>query len=396
MLKDKLFAKYDSDYPVKLLQDLIAIPSETPNGNVIGIIKRLEAEMKSLGFDTRVVGPRPEKPSLIAEYNKDATGPAVVLYAHADCAGIDADLHLWKHDPYGGEIENGIVYGNGAADAKSGIAQLIAACKTIIDSELPLNGKLIFMATADGEIGDLEGAKWLYENNLIPKADYGINADASNLKIQHVFRGRTFWQFDVEGIVCHSNSPHRGVNAISKMNKVVTAIENLEFSYKPHPTIPAPTKTFTRIDGGLKHNSLPGHCMAILDARLVPGMTIAGINKEMEDCLDKLRAEDPELKVTLKLMEFGAREVISFPEDCRIVVEANKAYEELTGKKPDNGSGAGSAGCIMYFGELGIPSIFFGPANLLTAHQPDEHCGIEELHIATKVTALAVANIIAG
>ncbi len=394
MLKEKLFANYDEYYPIKLLQDLIAIPSETPNGDVIAIIARLEQEMKSLGFETKVVGKRPEKPNLIAEYNKEGKGPAVVLFAHADCAGIEGDAYLWKTDPYGGEIIDGVVYGNGAADAKSGIAQLIAAAKTIIESKLPMDGRLIFIASADGEIGDFEGAKWLYEENLIPKADFGINADASNLRIQYTFRGRTFWKFVTKGIVCHSNSPHNGVNAVSKMIKVMRAIEDGPFEFTPHPTMPNPTRTWTKVDGGVKHNSLPGRCEAILDLRLVPGMTIAGCQKEMEGILDELRAEDPQLDVSFGLMEFGAREVIAFDDDCRIVTEANKAFTELTGEQPDNTSGPGSAGCIMYFGELGIPCIFFGPANLETAHQPDECCPIDKLHVATKVTALAVANII--
>jgi len=396
MLKEKLFANYDSNYPVKILQDLIAIPSETPPGNVVDIINRLEKEMRSLGFDTKIVKKKPEKPNLIAELNKGADGPTVALFAHADCAAIDADRYLWKTDPYGGEIINGNVYGNGAADAKSGIAQLIGACKTIIDSKIPLKGNIIFIASADGEVGDLEGAKWMYENNLIPKADFGINADASNLKIQYVYRGRAFFEIIVEGKVCHSNSPQNGINAISKMNKVVTAIEEATLTYTPHPSVPASTKTFTKIDGGIKHNSLPGLCRAILDVRLVPGQTIDGVKKELEDVLDQLRAVDPDLKVELKLMEFGAREVIAFPSDCTIVTEANKAFKEITGEKPDNDSGPGSAGCIMYFGLLGIPSIFFGPANLEAAHQPDEYCNIDKLNIATKVTALTVANIVAG
>ncbi|HWQ78520.1 MAG TPA: M20/M25/M40 family metallo-hydrolase [Anaerovoracaceae bacterium] len=394
MLQDVLFKNYDEEYTVKLLQELISIPSETPHGDVVAIIARLEAEMKSLGFDTKVVSKNPSKPNLIAEYNKQGKGPALVLYAHADCAAIEGDAHLWQTNPYGGDIIDGVIYGNGAADAKSGIAQLIAASKAIIDSGLPLDGRLLFIASADGEIGDLEGAKWMYEEGLIPKADFGINADASCLRIQYTFRGRTFWKFTTKGIVCHSNSPQNGVNAVSKMIKVMAAIEQGPFAFTSHPTMPDPTRTWTRVDGGVKHNSLPGRCEAILDLRLIPGMTIAKAGEEMEQILDKLRAEDPRLDVKMELMEFGAREVIAFPSDCRIVEEANKAFQEVTGQAPDNTSGPGSAGCIMYFGELGIPSIFFGPANLETAHQPDECCSIDKLHIATKVTALTVANII--
>ncbi|WP_258358735.1 M20 family metallopeptidase [Moorella sulfitireducens] len=396
MLKDKLLAAYDKEYPIMLLKELIAIPSETPPGEIVAIIKRIETEMRELGFKTEIVAKRPEKPNVIATLNPDSPGPTVVLYAHADCASIgEENKNLWTMDPYGGEIKDGKIFGNGAADAKSGIAQLIGACKTIIDSKIPLKGKIIFIASADGEKGDLEGAKWMYENGLLPKADFGINADASNLRIQHIFRGRAFYTLTVEGKVAHSNTPQLGINAISKMAKVIKAIDDARLSFKPHPIIPDSTKTFTTIQGGTKPNSMPARCQATLDVRLVPGQTIAGVTAELEAILDKLRDEDPELKVKLELMEFGAREVIEFPSDCRIVKEANRAFEEITGQKADNGAGPGSAGCIMYFANLGIPSIFFGPARLETAHQPDEFCSIENLDIATKVTALTVARIVA-
>lgn len=393
-LKERLDA-FHSEYPLKLLKELIAIPSETPPGDVRAIMAKIGQELKAMGFETEVVAKKPEKPNVIGTLNAGSTGPTVVLYAHADCAAVsEENLRYWKTDPYGGEIRDGFMYGNGAADAKSGIAALMGACKAIIDAKIPLAGKIIFIATADGEVGDTDGAKWMYENGLIPKADFGINGDGSNLEIQHIFRGRAFFSLSVEGKVAHSNSPWLGINAISKMAKVIQTLDATTLTYTPHPVVPRSSMTVTTISGGTKHNSLPGSCHATLDVRLVPGQTIAGVQAELEGVLDRLRAEDPDLKVTLQLMEFGAREVVEFPADCRIVVEAGRAFEEITGRKASYGAGFGSTGCIDYFAKLGIPSLFFGPANIKDAHQPDERCSVENLDIAARVAALAVALIV--
>ncbi len=394
-LKDRLLSLSGDDYSLRILKDLIAIPSETPPGDVREIIARLEREMRDLGLETQVIAKVPEKPNLIATLNPQGTGPSVALYAHADCASIgEENRGFWTTDPYGGEIRDGKMYGNGAADAKSGVAQLVGACRAIVQAGVPLEGKLLFIATADGEVGDLEGAKWLFENGLLPRADYGINADASDLEIQHVFRGRAFYNLTVEGKVAHSNTPWLGINAISKMARVIQVLDSTELTYKPHPVIPRSSMAVTSISGGTKHNSLPGWCRATLDVRLVPGQTIESVTAELKSIVDRLQAEDPELKASVELMEFGAREVLEFPADGRMVQEAARAFREVTGREPSFRAGHGSAGCIAYFAQQGMQSIFLGPANLKNAHQPDEFCDIEKLRIATQVTALAVARIV--
>ena len=395
MAKERLLAAAGGDYSLQLLKELIRTPSETPPGDVREIIALAEREMRKIGFDTRILAKVPEKPNLIATLSGDGSGPTVVLYSHADCASIGEENRVfWTVDPLGAEIRDGKIYGNGAADAKSAMAALMGACKAIVDARIPLKGKLIFMATADGEVGDFEGAKWLHENGLIPKADYGVNGDASDLNIQHVWRGRAFFTITVEGKVAHSNTPHLGINAISKMAKVVQALDNFKLTYTPHPIVPDSSMTVTMISGGTKHNSLPGFCRATLDVRTVPGQTIRGAQEEIQALFSRMMAEDPDLKVSIELMEFGARETLAFPSDIRIVREFDQAFREVTGEEPRHRAGHGSAGCISYFAEEGIPSIFFGPANLLTAHQPDEHCPIDNLVIATKVAALAVARIV--
>ncbi len=393
-LKERIEAAHDV-YTLELLKDLIRTPSETPPGDVRAIIARLEREMKSLGFETQVLSRKPEKPNLIATKDFGGDGPTIVLYSHADCANIgDDNRGLWTADPHGAEIRDGNIYGNGAADAKSALASLIGACKILNDVRPSMQGKIIVMATADGEVGDTDGAKWMYENGLIPKADFGINGDASNLEVQHVFRGRLFYDIEVEGKVSHSNSPHLGINAISKMAQVIVALDNYKLKFTPHPSVPDSSKTITVINGGTKHNSLPGVCRAVLDARMVPGQTIASVTKELEDFLAGLMAKDPDLKVRIKLKEFGAREVCVVPADSPVVVETSRAFEEITGRKATHLSGPGSTGCVDYFVKLGIPSIFWGPANLYTAHQPDEHCPVDNLAVTTKVSALAIARLL--
>ena len=395
-LKERIDAAYD-DHTLNLLKALIAIPSETPPGNVAEIVGRVESEMRSLGFDTRILAKKPEKPNLVATRDFGGDGPTIAIYSHADCANVgEENRGFWTTDPYGGEIRDGKMYGNGAADAKSGLAALVGACKLLKDLRPPMRGKVILMATADGEVGDTDGAKWMYENGLIPKADFGINGDASNLEVQHVFRGRIFYDLTVEGKVAHSNSPHLGINAISKMAKVIQALDGHRLRFTPHRSVPDSSMAITTISGGTKHNSLPGWCRATLDVRIVPGQTIAGATRELEDFLAGLQAQDPDLKATVKLKEFGAREVCVVPAETPIVVETAKALEEITGRRASFRSGPGSTGCVMYFVDLGIPSIFFGPANLHDAHLPDECCSVENLGIATKTVALALARMLSA
>src|SRR5262245_55353779 len=109
----------------KLLADLIRCPSVTPTE--AGVLDVVEAALKPLGFTItrlRFEG-RGSYPVDNLFATRGTAGPHVLFNGHTDVVA-PGDRAAWTHDPFGAEIVDGVLYGRGAQDMKSGIACFIA------------------------------------------------------------------------------------------------------------------------------------------------------------------------------------------------------------------------------------------------------------------------------
>ena len=116
------------------------------------------------GQDGVVVEPAPGRQSVVYRVAGGEPGaPALMLLPHLDVVPVSEDG--WTHDPFGGEVVDGFVWGRGAIDMLNLTATMAAVFKRYLLGELPpLPGDLVFTATADEEAGSALGAAWLAEN----------------------------------------------------------------------------------------------------------------------------------------------------------------------------------------------------------------------------------------
>ena len=153
--------------PVALAQALIRCPSVTPKDE--GALDVLEAALKPLGFACHRLrfeqdGTRADRQSLCADRNAAArisASPATPTSCRR------ATRSLWRHDPFAREIENGTLYGRGAADMKSAIAAFVAAAARYLAGGKPLKGSISLLITGDEEGPAINGTPkmldWLKE-----------------------------------------------------------------------------------------------------------------------------------------------------------------------------------------------------------------------------------------
>ena len=168
------------DRAVQLLQEYLRIDTSNPPGNEL-----LAAEFFHRLFDEQripntVYTYAPGRANLYAVLKGDGSLRPLVLLNHTDV--VRAERKNWKVPPFSGEILDGEIYGRGALDMKDeGLLQamvmLIAARE-----KLPLKRDLVFLATADEEVGD-SGSTWIIENHpeLVREAEYLITEGGSNL-----------------------------------------------------------------------------------------------------------------------------------------------------------------------------------------------------------------------
>lgn len=147
--------------PSELLQELLRVRSVNPPGDEGGVASLLEGHLSGAGLKTEILESPEGRPSLIARLEGPADRPALVLLSHSDVVAVEEEH--WTHDPFGGEIDDGFIWGRGALDMK-GIAVMHAhSITTLAQSDRPVLREVILVMVADEEAGGKEGARWLIE-----------------------------------------------------------------------------------------------------------------------------------------------------------------------------------------------------------------------------------------
>lgn len=152
--------------PVEILQALIRFNTTNPPGEEAACIMYIRQLLEDAGVVTQICALDPARPNLLARIKGSGEAPPLLLYGHVDVVGTDKQV--WSRDPFGGEIEDGFVWGRGALDMKSGVAMLVSAFLRAHVCKLPLRGDLILAIVSDEEAGGEYGVSFLVEQH----ADY--------------------------------------------------------------------------------------------------------------------------------------------------------------------------------------------------------------------------------
>ncbi|MEM2936856.1 MAG: M20 family metallopeptidase, partial [Candidatus Bathyarchaeia archaeon] len=325
----------------------------------------------------------PSRPSVIGSLER-GRGPSLLWNGHMDVVPPGS---RWTVDPFSGEVRNGKIYGRGAADMKGALVAMLMAAKALTDSGAKLRGKLLLTAVSDEE------ALATGTRNLIEKgyaSDMAIVGEPSNLEICVSHKGGFGTYLATKGRTAHASRPEEGVNAITKMMKIVLALENFKvnLSKKEHPLLGHPTLSINLIEGGIKENMVPDLCKIYIDRRSIPGETQESWLRELNGVLDPLREGDKELEVNVSFRYPFACLPMETPINEKIVLILKNVVRRVLGREAViSGFGAFSDASFLR-NDAKIPTVIFGPGRLSQAHAPDEYVEIEQLMAATKIYAL--------
>ena len=162
------------DEEVRFLQELVRVPTDTPPGNNAPHAERtaellaamgLRAERHAVPEEQVRAGGLESLTNLIVRhrFGPEGSGPTIALNAHGD---VVPPGEGWTHDPYGGEIVDGRLYGRAAAVSKSDFATYTFALRAVEALGLPLKGAVELHFTYDEEFGGELGPGWLLDRGL--------------------------------------------------------------------------------------------------------------------------------------------------------------------------------------------------------------------------------------
>jgi len=370
------------DALISFARSLIRCPSRY--GEEGAVVELILAEMAALGFDRAW---RDENGSAVGVIETGRPGPTILLDGHCDTVGIAPGV-MWQHDPFGGDIEDGFIYGRGAADMKGSIAAMIHAAAGLNRSRL--KGRIAVSATVMEE--NLEGAALKAVMEAL-SPDFVVIGEATDLALNRGGRGRAEIHLETIGRPAHSSTPHLGRNAVLDMLAVVAAVERLPLGSDPFlgPAIMALTDIIS--DPYPAYSVIPSRCRVTYDRRLLPGETAEGVLGDLRGLAD-LAGRGINFRATIVQGEHTTYTGVRlagpkflpawvFGEDHPFVRMALAGLRSA-GLDPQLGAYRFCTNAAYSAGMAGVPTVGFGPGREEDAHVIDERVAVEDVLAAER------------
>jgi acetylornithine deacetylase/succinyl-diaminopimelate desuccinylase-like protein len=309
------------DEVVGLCRDLLTI--DTSNyGDGSGPGERKAAELvagllSEVGLDPVVLESAPGRSSVVARLSgQDRQRPALLVHGHLDV--VPARAQDWRVDPFAGEELDGCLWGRGAVDMKDMVAMILATVREMVRAGRRPARDLVLAFPADEEAGGTLGSHWLVRHH--PELFEGVSeavSEVGGFSVDLDGRRTYLVQTAEKGIawlrlVAHGRAGHGSQinddNAVTRLCRAVAAVGDHRWPVEVTPTVrafldgvseitgrPLPpddpdalvaalgttarfvgatlanTSNPTVLEGGYKHNVIPGTASALVDCRFLPG-----------------------------------------------------------------------------------------------------------------------------
>ncbi len=319
-------------------------------------------------------------------------GPVLLFDGHMDV--VDPGLEPWEHDPYGGEVLEGRLWGRGAADTKAALAAMICA-----GAGLPLEdlaGTLVVAATVCEE--NLTGAALGHVLDAF-RADLVITGEPTSLRLGASQKGRATLSLHAVGRSSHTSQPELGDNAAYKMVEAVGRLRSLTLPGDPELG-PGVLELVELCSEPLPNQTLvPAGCRARFVARTMPGETadafLGRITVAVADlpgitlALDRLH-QPCYTGAVLEAVDFlpGWRCPPDDPWRMAILAALGAAGLRIDTYAAPCGTNASESA-----GRQGIPSFIYGPGSLAQAHIADEWVAVDDV-LAAQAGYAAIARCV--
>jgi acetylornithine deacetylase/succinyl-diaminopimelate desuccinylase-like protein len=319
----------------------------------------------------------------------------LALSGHLDTKPAGA-LDAWRHDPHGGVVEDGLLYGLGSADMKGAVAAMIVALGRLRAAGGPPGGDVLLVLSADEEAGSLYGAHHLAQVGAV-EADAMVIGEASGVEAEWeciglTCRGALLFKVEVEGPGGHSSLGDRG-GPPSALRAAVRIAERLDAAFRDLPGCAVNVPAW--IDGGegIGYGVTAARAVFRGDVRLDRGVRLADAEAILRGVVAS--CADDALQIDIALDELGHPGFESTGVDASSpVAEAcADACRLALGRDVPFGVFPGGTDAYFFDRMAGIPTVSaLGPGRLWEAHRPDEYVSVRGLGEAVAVYEALVSR----
>lgn len=404
----------------------------------------LDQYLSAAGLDVERYTARDGRANVVARIEgRDPSAPALLLMGHTDVVPVNPDG--WRHDPFGGELIDGEIWGRGAVDMLNLTASMAVATAELARSGFRPRGTLVYLGVADEENLGQWGADHLLEHEHdAVMADYVLTESggfqvpsASGPKLPVIVgeKGSYWCEITVRGTPGHASQPFRTDNALVTAAEVVRRLAE----YRPPTVIDQTWRDFidgvfgadlagpltdpdelwdlcgslpvglarqahacthttfapTIIHGGTKTNVIPDEVTIQVDIRTLPGQRGADVRKLLDDAIG-------DLLPTVEVRSADENESTASPRATPLWATLDRASQQLVSGSalvPFLTVGATDArffrrkGSVAYgFGLFSRRMTFEDYATMF--HGNDERVDVESLVLSTRLWELVARDLL--
>ena len=423
--------------PIDLLRTLVRFDTTNPPGDEADCIGYLNGLLREGGLSTTLLAKDPKRPNLVARLSGRGNAPGLVLQGHVDV--VTTANQTWRHDPFAADLVDGLVWGRGSLDMKSGVTMMTCAVLRAAAEGRSPAGDIVLTIMSDEEAGSDYGARFLTEEHpeQFDGAKYALGEGGGSA--QYLGDQRFYPLMVAEKQVCwlrarltgpggHGSTPLRD-GAMARLGQLLTTLNSNRLPVHITPVmeqmLPAlaerapehlasaamalldPARTdatldqlaadgvpqarsfdallhntvnATVVEGGIKTNVIPSEILLELDGRVLPGFTSDDLIAELHTLLGD------DLKIDIIRHDPGRLDV-----DMSLFPLLKGIVEELDPDGVVIPSMVGGFTDGRMFSRLGIQNYGFLPLKLppgtnfgATVHAADERVPVEAVEFGLR------------
>ena len=352
--------------------DLIARPSVTPEDH--GCQALMASRLAAVGFRTETL----QFGSVTNLWARRGDAGHLLCFAgHTDVVP-SGPLEEWRSDPFAPVIRDGVLYGRGAADMKSGLAAMVTAAEEFVGAHPDHRGSIAFLITSDEEGPSVDGTKRVVEvlRERRETIDWCVVGEPSSDKavgdtIKIGRRGSLSGRLTVHGVQGHVAYPQLAENPVHTLAPALAELTARVWDAGDEFFQPTTFQISNLNAGTGAPNVIPGELKARFNLRYSPVQTVEVLKKTVEEILTRHG-----VRYTLEWYVSGEPFYTPPGDLSAAAVEAARA---ISGAAPKLSTGGGTSDG-RFIAPLGAQVIELGVTNA-TIHKVNECVRIEEVDL---------------
>ncbi|HVP17952.1 MAG TPA: M20 family metallopeptidase [Spirochaetia bacterium] len=348
---------------------------------------------REIGIDPLVEEVEEGRANIIATLDSGKPGLCLMLEGHTDVVS-EGSREAWSHDPFGGEISGGRIYGRGSCDMKAGIAVALI-CARVLARSKRWAGKMRLGFVCDEE-GMMIGIKHFIRSGHADDVAACLVPEPEENNLCITMKGAIRAIVRVHGRMAHGAMPLSGVNPNTRLARIILAFESFEAEEKKRcgvdPLIGLPSITFTVLrspppGSPAQLNVMPAEAVAYVDIRTTLAQSHDELRERLRGILRELGTVDRDFRADIEFIE--DRPVVGIRRDEPIARISAEAFQDVTGREPVwNGVPGATDGTFLRAWRK-IPCLVNGPGPRHIPHQVDEYVELDQLWECARVYALS-------